>query len=826
MAVANKKAVASVATTESEESTAGPVVPRQTAGISISNMLYSFGKKLGTVAAVYLLGYFDLSFAWLLAPVLLSVVRDEWKKDHEARRSVAKAAATRSEREVILARVGDLPSWVYFPDVERVEWINRILRQLWPNVNHYARTLLKNSIEPGVRDSLAQYKLQGFRFEKMVLGNIPMRIGGVKVYDLDLHRKEIMLDMDLFYAGDCDISFSLGGLKGGIKDFQIHGMVRVVMKPLISDMPLVGGLQIFFLNNPTVDFNLVGVADMLDMPGISDLLRRTIVEVIAGIMVLPNKLPIQLSDSVQAEQLRMPELEGVLRIHVVEARNLMKKDISMLGKGKSDPYAIITVGAEEFRTKTIDNTVNPKWDFWCESIVCVAHQQEIQLQLYDADDLSKKDESLGRATVEVSTIAAKGEADLWLNLDGVKHGTVHVRFTWLTLTADTSALLAALKETQHLRMTSLSTAVLMVYIDSVKDLPGSQSSSKINPYIQLSLGHKQQQTPWKESTRCPVFEQGFTFLVGNPESDTLDIRVINQKSGSELGQLIYNLTGLLEKDDLHVVNQPFPLARAGADAKLIMSMTLRILVPATPPAEDEANGEGEGEGADDAASSGTGGDHSRAGSLRRPPDSPAKSASSTLLKQGSGDSLGTSTAVNNSRTPVDDPMVIATAQPVESVPPGAGSDTSGLHQRSPSVTSSAGEAGLGRIQLTLRYSIQTQKLIIIVHRVANLPLKDKDHIPDPYVKLYLLPDRSKDSKRKTETLKDNLNPVYDERFEYLMSQAELNSSQLEVSVVTKKSWLSSQSPVLGQVILNLGDLGLPKACTIWFDLLPEVPRDS
>lgn len=38
----------------------------------------------------------------------------------------------------------------------------------------------------------------------------------------------------------------------------------------------------------------------------------------------------------------------------------------MLGKGKSDPYAIITVGAQEFRTKVIDNTVDPKWDYWCE----------------------------------------------------------------------------------------------------------------------------------------------------------------------------------------------------------------------------------------------------------------------------------------------------------------------------------------------------------------------------------------------------------------------------------------------------------------------------
>lgn len=44
----------------------------------------------------------------------------------------------------------------------------------------------------------------------------------------------------------------------------------------------------------------------------------------------------------------------------------MKKDISVLGKGKSDPYAVVTVGAQEFKTKVIDNSVDPKWDFWCE----------------------------------------------------------------------------------------------------------------------------------------------------------------------------------------------------------------------------------------------------------------------------------------------------------------------------------------------------------------------------------------------------------------------------------------------------------------------------
>lgn len=40
------------------------------------------------------------------------------------------------------------------------------------------------------------------------------------------------------------------------------------MKPLISTAPLIGGMQFFFLNQPSIDYDLVGVADVLDMPGL------------------------------------------------------------------------------------------------------------------------------------------------------------------------------------------------------------------------------------------------------------------------------------------------------------------------------------------------------------------------------------------------------------------------------------------------------------------------------------------------------------------------------------------------------------------------------
>lgn len=39
---------------------------------------------------------------------------------------------------------------------------------------------------------------------------------------------------------------------------------------------------------------------------------------------------------------------------------------SLIGKGKSDPYAVITVGAQQWKTKHIDNDVNPRWEYWCE----------------------------------------------------------------------------------------------------------------------------------------------------------------------------------------------------------------------------------------------------------------------------------------------------------------------------------------------------------------------------------------------------------------------------------------------------------------------------
>lgn len=59
---------------------------------------------------------------------------------------------------------------------------------------------------------------------------------------------------------------------------------------------------------------------------------------VSQFMVLPNKIPVTLAANVQSAMLRNIMPQGVIRIQCVAARELKKADISVFGKGKSDPY--------------------------------------------------------------------------------------------------------------------------------------------------------------------------------------------------------------------------------------------------------------------------------------------------------------------------------------------------------------------------------------------------------------------------------------------------------------------------------------------------------
>ncbi|XP_023246253.1 extended synaptotagmin-1 [Copidosoma floridanum] len=779
--------------------------------------------KLATVSLIWGMGYMNWSLAWLVAPIAYVVLKGERKKDGELKRLTAQATALSKEKLIIESRIDELPTWVYFPDYDRAEWLNQMLYKMWPSVNHYARDLCKTVIQQKITECLADYEVKfpgmgkEFRFDRIVLGRIPPKINGVKAYDKNTSRNEVVLDMDVMYAGDCDVTFTMGTYKAGIKDFQLRGKLRVTLKPLIPVVPIVGGVQVFFLNCPTVDFNLVGIADVLDLPGFSDVLRKIICQQIAALAVLPNKFSVPLAAEVSAESLKTPEPEGVLRIHVVQAKHLMKKDIGMLGKGKSDPYAVVTVGAQEFRTKTIDNSVDPKWDFWCE---CVMETNSdpgnmLEAHLFDQDSAGS-DDSLGRYTILIK-LRSLDPIINWISLELAKHGMVHLHLVWLQLSNSANDLKAALKETQELRVTSMSTAVLILYVDSAKNLPCLKGNKQPDVYLEASVGGKVERTGTIFRSSNPVWEQGFTMLVGNPETGILHVKIVDFKSATQIGTFNYNLSNLLAMADLEMKLQPFDLQKSGSESKVSLSMKLRVLK------YEEPEFTSDNEEDEDIQSLNK--------KIERQESSVSSIVSDVSLKrQASKDSMRSN--VSN----VTNPKLIAehddaeeqkngTLAPTSAIPQYSSirEDSPGLIRRNPSVTSYSGSSKLGRIQLTLKYSVQRQKLIVVVHKVANLPLpaNDSSNIPDPYVKLYLLPDKHKETKRKTAVMKDNCNPTFDEEFEYLVSQGDVNSRVLELAVCTQKGWLSTGSNCMGQVLIKLSEIDFSQSLTSWYDLQPE-----
>ncbi|KAG4066810.1 hypothetical protein HA402_012877 [Bradysia odoriphaga] len=69
---------------------------------------------------------------------------------------------------------------------------------------------------------------------------------------------------------------------------------------------------------------------------------------------------------------------------------------------------------------------------------------------------------------------------------------------------------------------------------------------------------------------------------------------------------------------------------------------------------------------------------------------------------------------------------------------------------------------LGKLQYKLEYDFNSNSLAVTVHQAEDLPALDMGGTSDPYVKVYLLPDKKK--KFETKVHRKTLSPVFNEQF--------------------------------------------------------------
>nr|XP_012544035.1 pneumococcal serine-rich repeat protein isoform X4 [Bombyx mori] len=151
---------------------------------------------------------------------------------------------------------------------------------------------------------------------------------------------------------------------------------------------------------------------------------------------------------------------------------------------------------------------------------------------------------------------------------------------------------------------------------------------------------------------------------------------------------------------------------------------------------------------------------------------------------------------------------------------------SGLQARSESMASVYSGAGegtrcnvtvRGEVQFSLLYNYRLGALEVGVKRCRDLaPIDAKRNRSDPYVKVYLLPDKSKAGKRKTKVKKNTLNPVFEETLSFAQTLASLSSRTLWLSV-----WhadMFGRNDFLGEVSLPLADVVFDDPAPTWYKL--------
>ncbi|CAF0755721.1 unnamed protein product [Adineta steineri] len=124
---------------------------------------------------------------------------------------------------------------------------------------------------------------------------------------------------------------------------------------------------------------------------------------------------------------------------------------------------------------------------------------------------------------------------------------------------------------------------------------------------------------------------------------------------------------------------------------------------------------------------------------------------------------------------------------------------------------------VGDIELQIGHNSEREQLVVRIVQAKNLPAKDTNGFSDPFVKIYLLPGRDQENKRRTKHISKNLNPVWDHTVIYgNMHREELQYKMLEFTLWDYDRFKAND--FIGQITIDLKDAKVIDDKPHWYRL--------
>uniref|UniRef100_A0A1A8K2H4 Synaptotagmin XII n=2 Tax=Nothobranchius kuhntae TaxID=321403 RepID=A0A1A8K2H4_NOTKU len=127
---------------------------------------------------------------------------------------------------------------------------------------------------------------------------------------------------------------------------------------------------------------------------------------------------------------------------------------------------------------------------------------------------------------------------------------------------------------------------------------------------------------------------------------------------------------------------------------------------------------------------------------------------------------------------------------------------------------------VGEILLSLSYLPTAERLTVVVAKCKNLVWTNDKNTADPFVKVYLLQDGKKISKKKTSTKRDDTNPIFNEAMIFSVPSVVLQELSLRVTVAEATE--DGRGENLGHVIIGPEASGM--GITHWNQMLATLRK--
>lgn len=317
-----------------------------------------------------------------------------WNRKKKAERNalLASVAGMRGIQEML----HKIPTWINFRETEKMEWLNEMLVKAWPYYDAAICAAIKAQVEP----LMEQYKPPGMikkiYFHKLTFGDDPFRVEGIRVEE---EGGQLQIDVSFRWAGDANIVLGIELLGEGtrmapkVSDLAVSGEARIILRPLLNEIPGFGAATVSLLRQPVVRFKLNfgsalggGVTAGAVRAWLDPFMRDTL----AGMLVWPKRLvipllPPEVTGPLDDLQLRH---KGVLQVDIIEAKDLPKMD----AMGAADP-SVEAFTLSEYRDSTDvkKNTLTPRWDQRLWFLVQEPDSQILKMNMYDTDLVNVKE---------------------------------------------------------------------------------------------------------------------------------------------------------------------------------------------------------------------------------------------------------------------------------------------------------------------------------------------------------------------------------------------------------------------------------------------------